>query len=404
MKFSQLPTDDKIKQILGVLFLIIVGYFLLKVFVLSPAPNALSYNNTNFEVLGLNIPSNLDFCGEKIPANDFEIKGDLEKEFFNNSYWKNNSLQLFNKARRWFPYIEPILKAEGVPDDFKYLAVIESHLSNVSSPAGAAGFWQLVPNTAAYHGLEVNGEVDERFDVEKSTYAACGIIKQAYKEFHNWTLTAAAYNRGIGGILKAMKQQKAENYYDLLLNSETGSFVYRILAYKTLFSSPGHFGIKKKKWSYFPKVKYTTFKIDSSITTLSAFAAHIGTSPGTIKLYNPWLLKDALRNPAKKTYEIRIPKGPGDYSDYARDLMTEGGTLIQFAKDPQGVATMSPDSIDLLSTTSIIHVVKVEEPLLNLANFFKVKESDLRKWNNLPPGDNAVKGQTLIIHYKKEEK
>jgi len=405
MNFSQLPTIRKITQPIIVCLLIILCYIVLKIYVIAPSPNTVSYTDNNYYVLGLNIPANLDFCNERIPANDFAIRSNLEKEFFNNSYWKAHSVVLFNKAQRWFPYIEPILKQEGVPDDFKYMAVIESHLSNVTSPVGAAGFWQLVPITAGYFGLEVNSDVDERYDVEKATRVACQLIKQAHKVFKNWTLTAAAYNRGIGGILKAMKQQKTQNYYELLLNSETGSFVYRILAYKTLLSNPGHFGLKKKKMVYFPKVPYSVYKIDSSITNLNALAEHIGCSPGTIKLFNPWLLRGQLQNPGHKVYEIRVPKGGGDYSGYARDLMAEEGDLIQYVKNPDAVEKMDADSITLIGSKTIEHVVRIEEPYSALAKFFKVSEEDLRKWNKIPEDEeNAVTGQTLIIHYDKSNK
>lgn len=306
------------------------GYSILKINFYSPPVNKVVYSNNNFSVLGLNIPPNLDFCGEKIPANNFEIKESLEKEFFNNTYWKSNSGILFNKAQRWFPYIEPILKAEGVPDDFKYVAVIESHLSNIVSPAGAAGFWQLVPVSARNYKLEVNENIDERYHVEKATRAACKLFKQAHSVFNNWTLAAAAYNLGIGGIQTALKKQNTNNYYDLLLNKETGSFVYRILAYKTLFSSPTHFGIKKKKWRYYPKIAFHTYKIDSTISNLSAFAKHIGCNKSMIRFFNPWILQDALPNPEHKVYEIRIPKNlRADYSGYIKDLTGLDGSPLQ---------------------------------------------------------------------------
>lgn len=383
------------------LFVFVIFYILLKSFVLSPTPNTVSYTNNNFYVFDLNIPADLQFCGEKIPSNDFDIKKDLEREFFNSAYWKNNSLALFQKAQRWFPYIEPILKKEGVPDDFKYLCVIESHLSNAASPAGAAGFWQLVPNSARNYGLEVNSEVDERYHVEKSTHAACGHIKDAYAVFKNWTLSAAAYNRGIGGIQSAMAKQKTDNYHDLLLNRETGSFVYRILAYKTLFSSPGHFGIKKKKWSYYPKIPVRIVKVDSTISSLPAFAKSQGVTADLIRLYNPWLLGDQLTNTAKKVYEINIPKNPeGDYMGYLKDLLAESGQLIHYTSDP--VATpekAGTDTIGIVRRT-ITYVVKIDESLKNLADFLKVSEEDIRKWNNLPETQQAVAGQTLIIQYQ----
>ena len=185
------------KFVLGTVFFVLFAtvYLFLKAFVYPPSVNNISYRNNNFYVFGLNIPAKLEFCGEPIPSNDIRIKKFLEREFISDDYWKLHSKELFGKAQRWFPVIEPILKEEGVPDDFKYLAVIESHLSNVTSPAGAAGFWQLVPSSAYNYGLEVNEQVDERFHVERSTRAACAHLLDAYKVFNNWTLAAAAYNR-----------------------------------------------------------------------------------------------------------------------------------------------------------------------------------------------------------------
>ncbi len=283
------------------------------------------YTNANFKVLGLNIPANLAFAGEKVPQNDYEIKESLEKEFFSNKSWKNSSIALFNKARQWFPLIENILKQEGVPDDFKYVAVIESHLSNVVSPAGAVGFWQLMPNTAQGYGLIVNSEVDERYNVEKATHAACNHFKDAYKYFKNWTLSAAAYNVGIGGIQNALKKQKTNNYYDLLLNRETGSFIYRILAYKTLLSNPTHFGVKNKINKSGGLPAHTIVSVDSSITNLSAFAKHIHTNIVTLKIFNPWLLGDSLTNPQKIVYKFKIPKNKNvDLSVYFNESLMQG--------------------------------------------------------------------------------
>jgi membrane-bound lytic murein transglycosylase D len=339
--YKNLPLFRKVTQALLILVLLITSYLGIQAYLIPPKPNAIAYTDANLLVLDLNIPQNLHFCGEKIPSNDYEIRKDLEKEFFNNSYWKSNSVALFHKAQRWFPYIEPILKAKGIPDDFKYVAVIESHLSNVRSSAGAAGFWQLVPGTAVALGLEVSEQVDERYDVEKATYAACELLKKSFAVFHNWTLTAAAYNRGIGGILKAMKQQKGSNYYDLMLNRETGSFVYRVLAYKTLFSSPGHFGIKKRKWNYYPRIDYRSVIVDSSLTSLTALAAHMQTSPAAIRQHNPWLLNTSLVNVSKKKYLIKVPRKTGDYSGYIKDL------------DPTGLAnSLVPDKLDSLSSSS----------------------------------------------------
>lgn len=298
--------------------------FLIKCIAFKPNLNSLDYVNSNFNVLGLNIPTNLDFSGERVPQNDYEIKESLEKEFFTNKSWKNSSLALFNKAQKWFPLIEPILKKEGVPDDFKYVAIIESHLSNVVSPMGASGFWQLMPATAQNYGLEVTNEIDERLDIEKATYVACKHFKDAYAYFKNWTLSAAAYNVGIGGIQNALKKQNTDNYYDLLLNKETGSFIYRILAYKTLLSNPTHFGVKNKlkKSSAFPAFKI--IEVDSSITNLNAFAKYINTNLIVLKTFNPWLIGEQLNNPAKKIYQFKIPKNKNiDLSIYFNDVFPQ---------------------------------------------------------------------------------
>jgi membrane-bound lytic murein transglycosylase D len=395
---------SNIKNYFRTLLLLVVGigiYIPIKIYLVAPNPNSISYTNNNFYVFDLNIPANLEFCGERIPSNNYRIKRGLEREFFNTAYWKNNSLALFQKAQRWFPYIEPILKQKGVPDDFKYLCVIESHLSNATSHAGAAGFWQLVPTSARNYGLEVNSEVDERYHVEKATQAACEHIKDAFRKFNNWTLAAAAYNRGIGGIQNAMAKQNADNYHDLLLNRETASFVYRIMAYKTLYSSPGHFGIKKKKLFYYPKIPMKVFKIDSTIKNITAFAKQIGYPPSTIHQFNPWLIGNELNNPNKKVYEIRVPKNQNaDYSGYIKDLITEESQQqLQSALTPT-IVIPKTDTLPIILPKKIIsYVVKVNEPLKNLASTLKVKEEDIRRWNKFDENQQAVVGQTLVIKY-----
>jgi len=279
------------------------------------------YRDANFKVLGLNMPVNLEFAGEKVPQNDYEIKESLEKEFLTDDVWQNSSLILFKKAQKWFPLIEPILKKQGIPDDFKYVAIIESHLSNVVSPMGAAGFWQLMPATAQHFGLTVSDNIDERLDVEKSTLVACQHFKEAYAYFKNWTLSAAAYNIGIGGIQRALKQQKTNNYYDLLLNKETASFIYRILAFKTLLTNPHHFGVNKKDKTPLSFPSFKILKVDSSITDLQKFATYFETDILTLKTFNPWLIANHLHNPERKTYRFKIPKNKNiDLNVYYYDV------------------------------------------------------------------------------------
>jgi membrane-bound lytic murein transglycosylase D len=355
-----------------------------------------SYQNNNFSVFGLNIPRDLSFCDEKIPTNDYALKDNLEKEFFKNKQWKNNAGYLFSKAQKWFPYIEPILKKEGVPDDFKYVAVIESHLSNAVSPMGAAGFWQLVPSTARHYGLIVNENVDERLEVEKSTYAACKLIKYAYSIFKNWTLSAAAYNLGVGGIQSALAKQKTNNYYDLLLNRETGSFIYRILAYKTLFSNPENLGLKKKSLKYYSKIPVKTIKVDSSITNLGHFAKSIKSNIALIKLFNPWLVSDHLNNPDHHIFDFKIPKqSNADYSSYYSDLIKSD--II----DSNSVQIAVSDS---LSGENVInHLVAENETLKDIAEFYDVNETDLKAWNNIKDSTGIKFGDKLIIKVKRNK-
>jgi len=324
-----------IKQNFILLFFIcfislLLAFFILKVFFLDIDKNNFTYVNNNSNVLGLNVPSNLDFCGEKIPLNSIKIKDGLEKEFFNDDYWKSNYKALYEKAKIWFPYIEPILKQQGIPDDFKYIAVVESHLSNIVSSAGAAGFWQLMPLSAQNYGLEVNEFVDERFNLEKSTIAACKHFKDAYKVFNNWTLSAAAYNLGIGGIQKVLEKQNSKDYFDLILNSETGSFVYRILAYKTLFSNPQHFGINTKKIIYKDKIQMKTYEIDSTINLTVSLENFFACDLSTIRTFNPWFIGNKLPNPNNINYLFKIPKQLNkDYTNYQSDLLSRNNHLTE---------------------------------------------------------------------------
>lgn len=265
----------------------------------------------------------MHFCNDTLPLDNIDVKTAIQKEFYETGLLKNKSaiLLLFSRCDRWFPFIEPILHQYHMPDDIKYIAVIESHLSNVVSPMGAKGFWQLLSPTAQNFGLEINDFVDERLDVEKSTRAACQYLLRAYNELKNWTLVAAAYNYGINGIKYQMEKQNATSYHQLKLNKETKEFVYRIIAYKTLLSYPEHFGIKRKlKPQYKPTLR--SIKIDSSITDIRLLAKHLNCPTLLLKAFNPWLLKNELPNPHKKTYIFKYPVNTTtDYSGYISDLL-----------------------------------------------------------------------------------
>ncbi len=268
----------------------------------------LKYFHQNYKIFSLNIPENLNFSNEKVPIHDFDVRERLDRELLINTYWQSQTLLLHKRANRWFPVIEPILKRNGIPDDFKYLALIESGLTNVISPAGATGFWQILETTATNYGLEVSEEVDERYNVEKSTEAACKYLKEAYKEFGNWTLAAASYNMGINGITRQIARQKVKNYYDLLLNEETARYVFRILSIKEIITNPKNYGFHIRKKDLYPPIPVIYVSVDSTINDLADFALEQKVNYKLLKLLNPWLRQANLTNKEKKKYRIAFPK------------------------------------------------------------------------------------------------
>ena len=249
----------------------------------------------------------MDFCGEKVPINFSDIKERLDRELLVNTYWQSNMMLLIKRANKWFPKIEAILNEEGVPDDFKYLAVIESGLENARSPRGAKGFWQLMPSTAKQFGLEVNSNVDERYHIEKSTRVACKYLKKAKSKFGSWTLAAASFNRGIYGIEKELIRQKVKNYYDLLLNNETSRYVFRILAVKDILSNPTSYGYVFEKSDLYNSTPVKIIDWYLPIENIASFAKEQGINYKLLKIFNPWLIQNHLNNKSRKKYEIQIP-------------------------------------------------------------------------------------------------
>lgn len=275
-----------------------------KVF-LSSTLTTPDYAGPSENLFNLRVPRDLNFAGEPIPQNDYSIKENMEKVMNGGNFEKSTAYILFSRAASWFPLIEKILKKNHIPDDFKYIALAESRLTNSTSPQGAAGFWQFIPSTGSYFGLEINNDVDERLHVEKSTEAACRFFKEAYRKLGNWTLVAAAYNMGMGGIEYHMKKQPSKNYYDLLMNKETSAYIYRVLALKTVFLNANK---KFYGGNNIYSIPSRLFKTDSSITNLAAFAAAQGCSYEVLKVFNPWLISEKLSNTKGKTYHIRLPK------------------------------------------------------------------------------------------------
>ncbi len=261
----------------------------------------------SLKVFALKLPEKINFSGEHAPIGDSDIKERLDKELLVNTYWQSNMLLLLKRANKWFPKIEAILKEEGIPEDFKFLAVIESGLENVRSPRGAKGFWQLMPNTAKEYGLEVNINVDERYHIEKSTRVACKYIMKAKERFGSWTLAAASYNRGIYGIDRLLEKQQVNDYYELLLNNETSRYVFRILAVKEIMTNPRKYGFIYEPSDLYQNVPVRKIGWDKPISNITNFAKEQGINYKLIKIYNPWLIQNHLNNKSRKYYEIDIP-------------------------------------------------------------------------------------------------
>lgn len=283
--------------------------FISKIFIFSDNYDKEDFENEfskRYAVYSVEIPEHLEFAGETVPLEYFDVKESVDNELVINTYLQSSTIMIIKRMERFFPVIEPILKKNNIPDDFKYVAVIESALKNVVSPSGAKGYWQFLPATAKEYKLEINDDVDERYDVEKATQAACEYFNEAYAIFNNWTLVAASYNMGKGGVARQIRNQKIDNYYNLHLNEETARYVYRIIALKLILSSPEKFGFHVPKQHRYPVLKYDTLSTDTTITSLSEFALKNNTNYKMLKLYNPWLRNTSL-NVKNKRYIFKIP-------------------------------------------------------------------------------------------------
>ena len=254
------------------------------------------------------LPKTLSFAGEKVPLERADIREQLDRELLYNYYNQYSTIYILKLAQRYFPLIEPMLKAKGIPDDFKYLCIAESALQNQTSRAGAVGFWQFMPATATEYGLEVSDDVDERYHVAKATNAACKYFKQAYDRFGSWTAAAASYNMGQGGYNGQTNFQQTSNYYNLLLPEETMRYVFRILAFKLLIGEAKDFGYMVSGHDAYRPLKTRVVTVDNSIPNLAQFAIDKGTNYRTLKQLNPWLRDRELTVKSGKTYEILLPQ------------------------------------------------------------------------------------------------
>lgn len=271
--------------------------------------HAVSVENTEKEpVVKENyFPAEVDFAGEKAPLNVADVRERFDRELLVNANLHATTQLIIKRANRAFPVIEPILQRYGVPDDFKYLAVIESGLVNAVSPAGARGVWQFMPETGKERGLEITDLVDERYHLEKSTEAACKYLLDAKAKFGSWTLAAASYNGGFSGVNKQITFQGVNNYYDLLLTEETSRYVFRILALKEIMKNPALYNFNLQPHELYPVLPAKTVEVTTTIPDLAVFAREQGINYKILKIHNPWLRDRSLTVKPGKTYTIEIP-------------------------------------------------------------------------------------------------
>lgn len=269
----------------------------------------------DYRVYAPSIPDTLYFCGERVPLNLWYVREGLDRELVSNMYYQSSTLFNIKRATRVFPTIERILREEGVPQDMKYLCVIESSLQNVTSPAGANGYWQFMKATGQKYGLEISDEIDMRNDLEASTHAACRYLKSLKARFGGWTEAAAAYNCGENGLEKRLANQQQQSYYELHLNKETQRYVYRILALKLIMQHPQDYGYTVRRCDTYPELPYEEVTLSGQNVDLVQFAIDNGTTYKMLRTMNPWITTDNLKNKTGKSYTVRIPTKKGtEYS------------------------------------------------------------------------------------------
>ncbi len=260
-----------------------------------------------YKIKALKLPNNLNLAGERVPIEQPDIKERMDRELLVNTYWQSNGLLLVKRANKYFPILEPLLIKYGLPDDFKFLALAESGFTDETSSVGAAGMWHFMKATGKEYGLEINKNVDERYNIEKSTKVAAEYLKNSKNRFGSWTLAAAAYNAGNYGISRRLEAQEVTTYYDAKLANETERYVFRILALKEIISNPGKYGFVFEKEDLYTEQKTYTIKVDTTITNIARFAKGLGLNYKELKIHNSWLRENKLNNKSRKVYEIKIP-------------------------------------------------------------------------------------------------
>ncbi len=256
----------------------------------------------------LKVPHHVQFCSQTIDLSYVDRRERFDRELLAMNYMHSATLQMVKRANRYFPIIEPILKTYRIPDDFKYLCCIESSLyERTVSPTGAVGLWQFMPGTAKDYSLQVDNEVDERYHIEKSTIAACQLLRDNYEKFHDWSLAAAAYNAGTKRIRQALEDQRVDNFYDLYLNEETSRYVYRILACKWVMERLTDYGFRLQADDLYQPLDYREYTVKGAVADWAAWAKKRGCTYKQLKDANPWIRDKKLSNPSGRLYKVKLP-------------------------------------------------------------------------------------------------
>ena len=275
------------------------------------------------------IPEQISFCGKLINMTRYNMHEGIDRELTSFSYLHATTMLTIKRANRYFPIIEPILKEYGIPDDFKYLAVIESHLDpRISSPSKAVGTWQFMETTAKEYGLIVTQTVDERCDIEKSTIAACKYLKAAYNKYGSWTAVASSYNAGMGRITGEMDKQDVDDTFDLWLVEETSRYIYRILAIKQIFEKPYKYGFMLRARDLYKPIECTTVEVTNDIENLAEFAKKHHITYADLKRINPWL-RDRKLTTGGKSFKIKIPKEESMYYKSPNNYVHNRNWIVQ---------------------------------------------------------------------------
>lgn len=383
--------------------LIIVGLtILLTRLLISSSTTVPEQYKTEFKkeygVYALELPLDIDFAGEKVPMHREDVRERLDRELLINTYWQSNTILLIKRANRWFPLIEEILKQNGVPDDFKYIALIESGFLNLTSPAGAKGYWQFMEKTGEKYGLEINSSIDERYHVKKASQAACDYFNEAYGLFNNWTLASASYNMGIAGVNRQLKKQQVNDYYNLLLNIETSRYVFRILALKEIFSHHEKYGFHFLASHLYQPYQTRLIRVDTTIENLVDFAIANTTTFRELKILNPWLKNNTLPNKSRKIYDLELPLEQHKLKR-KKYFVHESLKVREYKTDKSFEKKIEAPKRERDSL--IFHVVKKREDIHSIAKHYGVDIAEIQLWNEIDD-DFVRKGQQLKIFVERK--